>query len=126
MTNKHLKSLCITLFVLLGTALCGDIAAKPERIKPNQPYYADEFTRDGEIAELGEERNYEEVFKNYQYYEAIYDEQERPTLFRAYRRGEPEWTERYFYDEQGKLIRKVVERPGKPAEILRFDGSASP
>ncbi len=121
MANRQLKPLLFVSLTLFGTGLSGDAFARPERIKPNQPYYADEFTREGEIAELGEERNYEEVFKNYEYYEAVYDEQQRPALFRAYRRGEVDWTERYFYDEQGRLIRKELIRQGKPVEVQRFD-----
>ncbi len=108
------------LAFVLAASMAENGIARPERIVPNQPYYADEFAMEGEIAELGEERNFEEVFKNYEYYEAIYDERERPILFRAYRRGEILWTERYHYDEQGKLIKKEIIRQGKPPETIHF------
>jgi len=117
-----LRTLALFSLFLLSAGFYSGVNAEPEHIKPNQPYYADEFTMDGEIARLGEERNYEEVFKNYEYYEAIYDELKRPVIFRAYRRGEEAWSERYFYDPQGKLIKKEIVREGKPTETRRFDG----
>ncbi len=95
-------------------------SARPENIKPNLPYYADDFTIKDGISELGEEKNYEEVFKNYEYFETIYDEQKRPSIFRAYKRGEIIRAEHYFYNSSGKLIKKEITRKNEPTETIHF------
>jgi len=118
-TGRH-SVLSISLFLFLMAANNSDTLSRPEKIKPNISYYAEEFTIKGNIAELGEERNYEEVFKNYEYFETIYDEQERPSIFRAYKRGEITRTERYFYNSNGELVKKEIAEQGKPLKTLHF------
>ncbi len=103
------------------TSFTIDTQARPENIKPNLSYYADDFTVKDGVSELGEEKNYEEVFKNYEYFETIYDEQRRPSIFRAYKRGKVIRTEHYFYNNDGKLIKKEITQKDKPTETMPFN-----
>ncbi len=120
MTNFKATTLAAISLLLLMTGFSGETLSRPENIKPGLSYFADEFTVNESVAELGEEKNYEEVFKNYEYYEMIYDEQKRPAVFRAYKRGEVVSTEYYFYGNDGKLFKKELKEPGKPAKIIHF------
>jgi len=94
--------------------------ASPENIKPGILYYADGYEVEGNVARIGEERNREEVFKNYNYYEAAYDEQKRIILFRAYRKGDVEWEERYSYHPGGGLASRKTIKPGMPEKLENF------
>jgi hypothetical protein len=68
------------------------------------------------VHDIATEKNYEEVYQLYNYYEAIYDENERVVIFRVYKQGGIIRTEAYRYDATGKLLERVLRRPGKPAE----------
>ncbi len=108
-----LPSLALTTSFLLlaGSALyAGDAWARPERIKPGVPYYDDDYVCEKEICDLVAERNYEEVYELYSYYEATYDEAERVIRFIEYKRGEKIRTEEYSYDASGKPLQKKVTR----------------
>jgi hypothetical protein len=82
--------------------------ARPERIKPGMSYYSDDFVEEGRIRDLAEEKNYEEVYQFYTYYEALYDANARVVVFKEYRRGEVIRTERYRYDAKGELSERIV------------------
>ncbi len=119
-TKKKHTILHTSFLLIFMTGISSDAISRPENIKPDLSYYADDYTFKENIAELGEEKNYEEVFKNYEYYETIYDEERRPLLFRAYKRGDIIWTEHYFYGDNGKLIKKEITKHGKPEKIIHF------
>jgi len=95
-------------------------AASPGTIKPGIFYYADEYEIEGNVARPGEERNYEEVFKNYNYYEAAYDEHRRIILFRSYKKGDIEWEELYSYHPEGGLSSRKTIKPGMPEKLENF------
>ncbi|MBW2445454.1 MAG: hypothetical protein JRG83_05975 [Deltaproteobacteria bacterium] len=67
--------------------------------------------------DLAAEKNYEEVYQFYSYYEAIYDAQERVVVFKEYKRAELIRTEEYSYRSSGDLLERRTLRPGVPAEI---------
>jgi len=96
----------IAVLGLLLAAVC--VYAKPPNIKPGLSYYSEDYVVVGGQYTLAEERNLEEVFKNYNYYEAVYDELERIIIFKAYKRGKIDFTEAYFYNDAGNMVRKVV------------------
>ena len=81
----------------------GEVQARPERIKPDISYYADECEESGGVFDLVGERNLEEVYQNYSYCEVIYDGQGRVKTYRQYRRGKAILTEHYIYDSSGRL-----------------------
>lgn len=122
-----IQTLLVRLFHLIGIlGLVGNLTnplmvhAVPEKVRPHHSYYSDDFSRTGEIAELAEEKNYEEVYQFYNYYEAIYNEQKRVISFKAYKQGDIEWQEQYFYDNTGKLVKKIVDKTDQPQQIIEF------
>ncbi len=100
------KRLCLALGGSIA-ALCVTAApldARPERIRPGMECYSDEYVETAGVRDLAEEKNYEEVYQLYTYYEAVYDADERVVVFREYERGEIVFEQRYAYDSAGKLI----------------------
>lgn len=113
---------------LLLSCLVGSLApigagARPERVRPGHSYYSDDSLAVGLVRDIGAEKNYEEVYQAYRYYEAVYDEAERVVIFREYRRGEAIRTEEYRYGPDGALLERVLRQPGRPAETTAV-GSA--
>ena len=93
---------------------------QPYEIRPDFSYYSDEYSiRDG-ISELGEEKNYEEVYQFYNYYEAVFDDKGHIVTFRAYKQGVVEFSEAYFYADDGRLIRKVTKYRDGSESVMDF------
>jgi hypothetical protein len=115
----------LTLALLLRLALVAPLlpaepaGARPERIRPGQSYYSDDFVVDGLVHDLAAEKNFEEVYQLYRYFEAIYDAAERVELFREYERGEPVRTEQYRYGPDGALVERTLRRPGEADAVTR-------
>jgi hypothetical protein len=112
----------------IGLAMADDAASRPEKIRAGHSYYSDELaepTDRGLVRALGPEKNYEEVYQLYTYYEIVYDAAQRVVLFREYKRGELIRTEEYRYDASGSLTQRTVVQPGKPDEVtaVKADGS---
>jgi hypothetical protein len=111
----------IAILLLLGSYVtlmhARQADARPESIRPGVSYYSDEFVAVGLVHDIVAEKNYEEVFQLYSYYEAIYDERERVVVFKEYKRGQLIRTEEYRYRSSGDLLERRTLRPGKPAEI---------
>ncbi len=103
----------------LALLLSPPAAARPEKIRPDHSYYSDEFSLQGLVSDLVGEKNYEEVYQLYSYYEAVYDAAGRVVLFREYERGSLVRSERYRYGPGGELLERKLKRPGKPVEISR-------
>ena len=117
-----LYSVLFLFFCLVGTfpGLNPEAYAAPEKIIPGNSYYSDDYVELNQILELAEEKNLEEVYQHYQYYEAIYNNHKKILQFKCYKRGKLEWQEQYFYDEQGKLLKKEIDSPGNKKEIVKF------
>jgi hypothetical protein len=112
----------------LAIALVFGACAGPGPKSPAPPgrftalaYYSDEYALEGDVHRLGEEKNLEEVYQYYTYYEAIHDEEQRVVIFKKYLRGDLDWTERYTYDRKGSLAQKERIRPGQRGEVTHFD-----
>jgi hypothetical protein len=103
----------------------GPAGARPEYIKAGVSYYSDGFVLAGLVRDLAAEKNYEEVYQTYSYYEVIYDAQERVTIFKEYKRGELIRTEEYSYQPSGSLLERRTLRPGIPVEITPAMAPAS-
>lgn len=107
------------LAVALALVACASPAAAPPeslRYEPGLAYYSDDFSLEDDVYRLGEEKNLEEVYQYYAYYEAVHDERGRVVTFKKYLRGDLDWTERYRYDRKGRLVEKQRVRPGQPGE----------
>lgn len=100
-------ALCAALLALSATAL-GSGKFEPHKIKPGIPYYSNDYTSENNLSMLAEEKNFEEVYRNYNYYEAVFDKHERIVFFNAYKQGELEFSETYYYEESGKPVKKEV------------------
>lgn len=108
------------LAIFLVLAFSGFSDARPERIKPGISYFSEDYTTKNNVSDISVEKNYEEVFKNYEYYEAVYDELKRVKIFRAYKRGEIILHEKYFYDPNGKLAKKEVTDSKNKLKTITF------
>ena len=111
--------LLLAIFLLLAFSNFSE--ARPERIKPGLSYYSEDCSTKGKVSDISEEKNYEEVFKNYEYYEAVYDDKKRVKIFRAYKRGEILLTERYVYRPDGRLAKKEITDSKSRVETITFD-----
>ncbi len=96
--------------------------ARPERIRAGHPYYSDDFSLEGVVRDLAGEKNYEEVYQAYRYYEAVYDDRDRVVSFKQVERGEVVREDRYRYVGDAAVpVEHIVETPGHPAETTRLD-----
>jgi hypothetical protein len=102
--------------VLALCALPTLASARPERIRPGVSYYSDELIETGPVRDIGTERNYEEVFKLYRYYEVLYDESERVVRCLEYKRGEVIREDTYRYAPDGSLLEHVSDPPSEAAK----------
>ncbi|MBF0237622.1 MAG: hypothetical protein HQM12_07950 [SAR324 cluster bacterium] len=91
----------------------------PSQITPGYSYFSNEYHENGGCYDLGEEKNLEEVYKNFNYYEAMYNALQQVVLFKAYKQEKLEWKMTCDYRD-GHLSRTVTERPGQPAEIKSY------
>ena len=111
-----------TALVALAALLAvGSAAARPEKIRPGHSYYSDGTRVEGLVRDIGEEKNYEEVYQRYRYYEAVYDEAGRVVLFKEYERGEVTRTDEYRYGPEGALLERIVRKAGEPPETTTVD-----
>ena len=100
----------------LALALCASTqpaSARPERIRAGVSYYSDELVATGPVRDIGAERNYEEVYQLYRYYEVVYDEAERVVRCLEYERGEVIREDTYRYAEDGSVQEHVTDPPRK-------------
>ena len=110
----HLFVPSFVCFVLLPSF----VAARPEKIRPGHAYYSDDYQVEGSVHDIVGEKNYEEVYQSYTYYEVVYDTAGRVVIFKEYKRGKVIRTEEYLYGPDGKLHERVLKRPGQPVEIM--------
>ena len=105
------KKIALLIAMILATpvAICAG-EFKPYEIKAGVSYYSNEYSSDNGLSKLGEEKNLEEVYQNYNYYEAIFDAQERIVTFNAYKQGAIEFSESYYYAEDGQPEKKLIKK----------------
>ncbi len=119
--KKLVLLIIMALVILLSSpAVFSADQFQPYEIKAGMSYYSDEYTTHNDISALGEEKNIEEVYQNYNYYEAIFDDQERIVIFNAYEKGLIEFSETYSYDGDGRLVKKVVNNPDGSESVIVF------
>lgn len=101
--------LLIALAMLLGAVALGpEASARPETIRPGIAYYDEDYEVNAGVPDLVGEKNYEEVYRNYAYFEARYDDRHRVVTFVAYKRGDMVWRVRIDYGPNGKITRLTV------------------
>ncbi len=98
------------IVLLVGTASLA--YSRPELIRAGVPYYSDEYFQQGVVRDIESEKNYEEIYKFYTYYEVIYDSDKRVTVFREYKRGDLIYEEHYQYtrgsDDKWIATRSII------------------
>jgi hypothetical protein len=104
--------------VLGALALVAPASARPEKIRAGASYYSDELVETGSVRDIGAERNYEEVYQFYTYYEVFYDENERVVRSLEYERGEVIREDTYRYSNDGSLLEHTVKVPGETAKSV--------
>ena len=111
--------LYLLLILVSPSAIC-EGKFQPYEIKPGASYYSDEYSTRNGISELGEEKNFEEVYQFYNYYEAVFDADERIVTFKAYKRGDLEFSETYSYNDDGNPAKKIVRDSDGTETVINF------
>ena len=117
----RLPSLCVwaSAALLIATTAA---EARPERIRAGHSYYSDDFSVVGVVRDLADEKNFEEVYQSYRYYEAVYDDRDRVVTFKQIERGEVVREDRYRYTgDAAAPVEHVVKTPGRPPERTQLD-----
>ena len=113
-----LRAALVAGLVLAPCALAAPASARPETIRAGVSYYSDELIERGPVRDIGVERNYEEVFKLYRYYEVLYDESERVVRCLEYKRGDVIREDTYRYAADGSLLEHVTDPPINEAKSV--------
>jgi hypothetical protein len=111
-----LRAALVSGLLLAPCALAAPASARPETVRVGVSYYSDELIESGSVRDIGAERNYEEVFKLYSYYEVVYDKSERVVRCLEYKRGEVIREDTYRYAADGSLLEHVTDPPSKAAK----------
>ena len=94
--------------------------------QPGTPYYYDEFDPGLKPWRPASERNLEEVFKNYRYYEIIYTAEPQAIQVRQYVKGTVNTTTNYAIQPDGSLREEVTNaQPQSGPEQLYSEHCAS-
>lgn len=72
------------------------IASSAEKFQPDAPYYFENFDPAMKPWEPGQDLNIEEVFKNYVYYEIIFDKSGREITVNRYLQNRKERSDRFL------------------------------
>lgn len=91
----------IALFCLLMLPFSAASAA--DQLVPGTPYYFDSFNPEQRPWAPGQHLNIEEVFKNYQYYEVVFDRDGDGVTVNHYIRGSRAGSEKYRVLPDGSL-----------------------
>ena len=115
------KTLLSVVIFLLSAVAYSEGEFKPYKITAGISYYSNEYSTENGVPQLGEEKNFEEVYQNYNYYEAVFDEQQRMVVFKAYKRGSIEFSETYVYEgEDNGPVRKIITSPNGSETVVEF------
>jgi hypothetical protein len=83
--------------------LSSAVFARPEIIKEDIVYYSDDFFQTGMVRDIVAEKNYEEIYQFYTYYEVSYDVKARVKIFKEYKQSEVIFEEHYQYAIDGTV-----------------------
>jgi hypothetical protein len=93
MRKSSNKLAAILLLVLTYAASAASVA---DKFTPGTPYYFDHFDPVQKPWDPGQYLNIEEVFKNYQYYEIVFDQDGKGIMVYRYLRGTKEGSDKYL------------------------------
>lgn len=92
----------IAVFCLLGLPL----AVAADGLAPGTSYYYADFEPGQKPWQPGQALNFEEVFKNYQYYEIVVDQDGREMTVKQFIRGDKKNSAKYLLLPDGALQKK--------------------
>jgi len=93
--------LCMVILPFASSA-----ATKAEKLIPGIPHYFDSFNAGLQPWEPGQNLNIEEVFKNYEYYEIVLDQNGQVLTVNQYVQGIKKNSEKYLMLPDGSLRKK--------------------
>jgi len=93
MLNSNHVLTALFLLVLPHAASANSLA---DKFTPGTPYYFNDFDPGQKPWQPGQYLNLEEVYKNYQYYEIVFDQDGNGITVNRYLRGNKENSEKYL------------------------------
>ena len=93
----------VAAILLLVFANAANSAELANKFTPGTPYYFDHFDTQITPWDPGQYLNIEEVFKNYQYFEILFDQGGKAITVNRYLRGSKESSVRYLVKPDGSL-----------------------
>lgn len=103
MFNRNHLLAALLLFALPCTVSAASLA---EKFTPGTPYYFNGFDPGQKPWDPGQHLNLEEVFKNYQYYEIVFNQDGNGITVNRFLRGNKESSERYLVLPDKSLLKK--------------------
>jgi len=98
--------LVLPALLLLALVHTSNSFSLAESFTPATSYYFSDFTPGQAPWEPGQPLNIEEVFKNYQYYEIVFDTDGKGITVIRYLKGKKESSEKYLILPDGSLQKK--------------------
>ncbi len=95
-----------TALFLLALPLSASANSFADKFTPGTPYYFNDFDPGRQPWEAGQYLNLEEVYKNYQYYEIVFDQDGNGITVNRYLRGNKESSEKYLVLPDNSLRKK--------------------
>ena len=95
------------------------LQARPEVIRAGMKYYSDEYFEEGLVRDIESEKNYEEIWQHYTYYEVVYDSEGRVKVFKEYKQGNVIYEAQYRYGPDDNDVERTVLIPGRSPEVTR-------
>ena len=120
--SRHLdlrRAVCLFACLLL---VAPAVQSRPEAIREGMKYYSNEYFEDGLVKDIESEKNYEEIYQHYTYYEVIYDSQGRVAVFKEYKQGAVIFEARYRYTADSAEVERTVLVSGKSPQVTRSKG----
>ncbi|MFK5969802.1 MAG: hypothetical protein QM487_06740 [Candidatus Marithrix sp.] len=99
-----MKKIIFYSLILVSSA----VLARPEIIKEGVIYYSDESFQTGIVKDIIAEKNYEEIYQFYTYYEVSYDVERRVKIFKEYKKDKVIFEEHYQYANDGTPTNTVL------------------
>lgn len=96
----------IAVFCMIVLPFSASAATLAEKFTPGTAYYFDHFDPGQQPWEPGQYLNFEEVFKNYQYYEIVLDQDGKEISVSQYIRGNKTGSEKYLVLPDRSLRKK--------------------
>jgi hypothetical protein len=96
----------LAAFFLLAVSHAASAASLADKFTPGTPYYFNGFDPGQKPWDPGQHLNFEEVFKNYQYYEIVFDQDGNGISVNRFLRGSKENSEKYLVLPDKSLQKK--------------------